>query len=43
MLERHNGSHAKARVMIVERHKGVSSLTDMRAIQEPTIIVIIII
>ena len=41
MLERHNGSRVKARVIIWKRHE-VSSLADMSAIQEPTIIIIII-
>ena len=39
MLERHNGSRAKARVIIGSAR--VSSLTDMSAIQEPILIIII--
>ena len=42
MLERHNGSHAKAEVIIMERQE-CPNLTNTSAIQEPTIITIIII
>ena len=39
MLERRNGSHAKARVILGSFR--VTSLTDMSAVQEPNIIIII--